>query len=99
MSLGKENTLSEAENKAFFISIEKILERISHCLKWGKCEILDASGITLVVDKAIYEDAFKYLKETLPTDKDRFTPKGTEQFNFYIDYLIGRLPYYENLQL
>ena len=99
LSLGKENTLSEAENKAFFISIEKILERISHCLKWGKCEILDASGITLVVDKAIYEDAFKYLKETLPTDKDRFTPKGTEQFNFYIDYLIGRLPYYENLQL
>ena len=95
--LGKEKALSDLENEAFFISIEKILERISHCLKWGKCEILDAPGISLVANKESYKAALEYLREILPKDKDRITQRGTEQFNFYIDYSIGRLSYYENL--
>ena len=75
-----------------------VLERISHCLKWGKCEILDAPGITLAVNQEFYEIAFEYLREILPEDKDRFTQIGTEQFNFYIDYLIERLPYYDHIR-
>ncbi|MEO0349770.1 MAG: CHAT domain-containing protein [Cyanobacteria bacterium P01_A01_bin.15] len=95
--LGKEKALSDLENEAFSISIEKILERVSHCLKWGKCEILDAPGITLIVSKDIYKAALEYLREILPKDKDRITQRGAEQFNFYIDYSIERLSYYENL--
>ncbi|MBW4472564.1 MAG: hypothetical protein KME27_23345 [Lyngbya sp. HA4199-MV5] len=76
----------------FYFSIEQLLERISHCLIWGRYSILDSFDIPLIFDQRTHEFAFSFFQETiipshLPTEVRK-------QIHDYVNYLVKRLPLY-----
>jgi hypothetical protein len=75
----------------FYFSIEQFLERVSHCLSWGRYDMLDSSDIPLVFDVPVYEKAFYFVKKMLPC---RLPDENKKQLEDYLDYLIQRLTYY-----
>lgn len=79
----------------FCFSIYQFLEQISHCLKWGRYDILDSPDIPLVFDYHVYESAFMLIKETLNKDlPTRFSNTSKKLVNECIEYLISQLPFY-----
>lgn len=87
-----QETASEDEIDNFYFSIEQLLERISHCLAWGRYSVLDSFDIPLIFDPKIHEFAFSFFKDTiipphLPTEVRK-------QLEDHINYLIRRLPLY-----
>lgn len=90
------HNLSAKKVKALYFTVEQILERLSHCLTWGRKNILDDSVSRLRIDDEIYISAFKYLGTIVP---DRFHPDAVNQLQGYIDYLIKRLPEYEKFDV
>jgi hypothetical protein len=88
--------LSDEDVGYFCFSICQFLEQISHCLRWGRYEILDSPGIPLALDFSVYEKAFSLIKECIENDlPKRFGQVGKGLAGEYIDYLIGRLHTYE----
>ncbi len=88
--------LSDEDIGRFCFSIYQFLEQISHCLKWGKYEILDSPGIPLVIDRSVYEKAFYLIRERIKNDlPKRFSEVGRRLVIEYIDYLVSRLHTYE----
>ncbi|MBW4461714.1 MAG: toll/interleukin-1 receptor domain-containing protein [Nodosilinea sp. WJT8-NPBG4] len=89
-------SLSDEDIGYFCFSIYQFLEQITHCLKWGKYEILDSPGIPLVLDCSVYEKAFSLIKECIENDlPKRFSQVGKRLAIEYIDYLLGCLKTYE----
>jgi hypothetical protein len=85
------STASPRHIDNFYFSIEQFLERVSHCLSWGRYDILDSSDIPLVFDVHVYETAFNFVKRMLPR---RLNDETKQQVEDYLNYLIQRLPYY-----
>lgn len=87
-----QKTASEDEIDDFYFSIQQFLERIGHCLTWGRYSVLDSFDILLVFDPKIYESSFSFFKQTiipshLPTEVRK-------QLEDHVNYLIRRLPLY-----
>lgn len=80
----------------FCYSINQFIEQVSHCLKWGRYEILDSPGIPLMLDYRVYEKAFCLIKEFVENNLPlRFGQAGKRLTGEYIDYLISQLSVYE----
>jgi hypothetical protein len=84
-------TASQKQVDDFYFSIEQFLEQVSHCLSWGRYNVLDSPDIPLIFDISAYEIAFSYIKKMLP---HHLSDESIEQLEDYIDYLIHRLIYY-----
>jgi len=83
---------SKDEIDDFYFSIEQFLERVGHCLIWGRYSILDSFDIVLIFNPTLYETAFSFFKETvMPAHLHTEVKKQLED---YINYLISRLPLY-----
>lgn len=90
------HNLNDEDVGYFCFSIYQFLEQISHCLRWGRYEILDSPDIPLVLDHSVYEKAFFLIKECIENDlPKRFGQIGKGLVGEYIDYLISRLHTYE----
>lgn len=89
---------SDSDKISYFcFSIYQFLEQIAHCLKWGRKNILDDPGIPLVFDYSVYQEAFSLIKKMINENSpSRFDTVDRKRANEYIDYLIERLPFYEN---
>ncbi|WP_155523609.1 hypothetical protein [Nodosilinea nodulosa] len=80
----------------FCFSIYQFLEQISHCLKWGRHDILDSPEIPLVFDHRVYAAAFSLIKDAIDRDMSgRFDAASRKLASDCIDYLISQLPFYE----
>ncbi|MBE9111622.1 toll/interleukin-1 receptor domain-containing protein [Nodosilinea sp. LEGE 07298] len=91
--------LSDEDVGYFCFSIYQFLEQISHCLRWGRYDILDSPGIPLVLDRSVYEKAFSLIKECIENDlPKRFNQAGKRLAVEYIDYLMGSLKTYETYE-
>lgn len=66
------STASPDQIDDFYFSIEQFLEQVSHCLSWGRYNILDSPEIPLVFDIHTYEVAFNLIKEMLLLMLKRF---------------------------
>lgn len=75
----------------FCFSLYQFLEQISHCLIWGRNNILDCPEIPLIFNDSIYKDAFLFIKKHLP---DNLMTYEKELIHNYIDYVIEKLPSY-----
>ena len=75
----------------FYFSIQQFLEQVSHCLSWGRPDILDSPEIPLVFNFRVYEIAFNHITEMLPSSLSK---EIIEQIEDYLAYIIRRLPYY-----
>lgn len=84
-------TASPRRLEAFRFSIEQLLERLSHCLTWGRTNILDDPNTPIVFEGEVYATTFQYLKGLIP---DHLPKDGIENLQEYIDYLIQKLPSY-----
>ncbi|MEM7578314.1 MAG: hypothetical protein AAF316_00420 [Cyanobacteria bacterium P01_A01_bin.80] len=82
------NSFSEDDIDDFYWELEKYLERISHCLTWGKYEIIDEPDmLTLPVDA--YNQAFRFIRdERIPQSMSQ---EVAVQLKDCIDYLMKRL--------
>ncbi|MBE9140318.1 hypothetical protein IQ254_24490 [Nodosilinea sp. LEGE 07088] len=90
------NSVDAKKVSYFCFSIYQFLEQISHCLKWGRHDILDSPDIPLVFDYQVYETAFSLIKETIDKNlNERFDQASRKLANECIDYLISQLPFYE----
>jgi DNA repair exonuclease SbcCD ATPase subunit len=91
-----QNTASQQEIEDFYFSIEQFLEQISHCLLWGRANVLDAPGIPLVFKEiGLYAAAFSFIKERVKErPPSRIPRESLPQLEEYLDYLIQRLPDY-----
>ncbi len=76
----------------FYFSIEQLLERISHCLIWGRYSILDSFDIPLIFDQRTHEIAFSFFQETIIPS--RLPTEVRKQIHDYVNYLVKRLPLY-----
>lgn len=85
------STASPEQIDDFYFSLEQFLEQVSHCLSWGRYNILDSPEIPLAFDIHVYKLAFSFIKEMLPS---HLSEDITEQIKDYIVYIIKRLPYY-----
>ncbi|MBE9180431.1 toll/interleukin-1 receptor domain-containing protein [Oculatella sp. LEGE 06141] len=81
------------EKENFHLLIEKLLERISHCLTWGRTTILDSLELPLVFndDIDVYETALNCI---IPESPRRLSNEGIKQLEEVITYLIRKLPHY-----
>jgi len=69
----------------YYFSIKQFLEQISHCLIWGRYDILDEPEIPLVFENKVYETAFRKIKKRLP---EYLNEDSKEQLINCIDYLV-----------
>ena len=96
-------TIKEATSpkqiKAFYLSIEQFLERLAHCLIWGRTDSLKTTKTPVVLDDKVYETAFNYLRKTLSESDDDLPEEGIEQLNEYIDCLLRNFPHYRHISL
>ena len=79
---------------AFQLSIDLFLERLGHCLTWGRNNSLDSSVILMILEEKVYTSAFEKLKTEIPA---HLPENGISQLLEYTDYLIQRLPSYERI--
>ncbi len=86
------NTASGEDIEHFYFSINQFLETLSHCLKWGRSNILENPEIPLVFNVYLYEAAFRSLEKLLPQN---LPASGVEQFKTYVNYLLYKLPTYQ----
>lgn len=86
-------TFSQQQIKDFSFSIEQFIERLSHCLKWGRYNVLDMPSTPIVIDDQFYETAFNYLKTVIP---NHLPANGIKQLEDYIDYLLKNLSSYQH---
>ncbi|UBF28526.1 hypothetical protein K9N68_11985 [Kovacikia minuta CCNUW1] len=91
-SIEIQETASEDEIEDFYFSVEQFLERISHCLTWGRYSMLDSFDIPLIFDAKIYETAFSFFRETIIPP--HLLTEVRKQLEDHVDYLIKRLPLY-----
>jgi len=89
-------TISPRRLEAFYFSLGQFLERLSHCLTWGRANSLTDPVTPVVVDDEVYATAFEHLKTLIP---DRFSNDGIEQLKEYIDGLVQNLPTYRHLSI
>jgi hypothetical protein len=83
----------------FCYSLYQFLEQISHCLKWGRYDILDSPEIPLVLDFHVYEKAFYLIKENIDESLPlRFSQVGKRLMREYMDYAISQFSTYEYKQ-
>jgi DNA-directed RNA polymerase specialized sigma24 family protein len=87
-------TTSPRRLEAFYFSLEQFLERLGHCLTWGRTNSLEKPVTPVVLDDAVYVTAFEQLKTLIP---DHLPDDGIEQLKEYIDYLVKRLPNYSHV--
>jgi hypothetical protein len=96
-------TIKEAASpkqiKAFYFSIKQFLERLSHCLIWGRTDSLKTTKTPVVLDDKVYETAFNYLRKTISESDDDLPEEGIEQLNEYIDCLLRNFPQYQHISL
>lgn len=83
-----QEVLSPSKIDDFQWGINKYLKRISHCLEWGRNNLLDEPTGLDVFPPEVYESAFLYVKERIPP---RLQSEVIEQLSDCIDYLIERL--------
>lgn len=91
------NHPSSEEAEIFFKTLKKFIDRIIHCLTWGRANVLDARTVTLNLDWRIYELALKYIKNQAWQDTKRSSSISKEAFSqleTYINRLIHQLKYY-----
>jgi Effector-associated domain 10 len=88
--------LSPRRLEAFYFSLEKFVERLTHCLTWGRTSGLDNPVTALVLDEIVYTTAFENLKTMIP---DHLPDDGIDQLKEYIDYLIKSLPSYRHISI
>lgn len=79
------------QTEEFYFSIEQFLERVSHCLSWGRYQVLDVYDIPLIFQPCVYEAAFEFIKRLAPP---YLSAESKKQIEDYINYLILRLPLY-----
>ncbi len=84
------NTISSELIDDFYWGIYQYLERISHCLSWGRKNILDEPHELQVLPVNAYKVAFNYVKTRIP---ERLSNEAKAQFREYINYLIERLDF------
>lgn len=72
----------------FYWEIEKYLERISHCLTWGKYDMLDEPDLQTLPIYA-YKKAFNYIKDNRIATS--LSKNAQLQLKDCIEYLIQRL--------
>ncbi len=82
--------------RIFYLSITQFIERLIHCLKWGKNDILETPEMPVVLEKKLYEVAFEKLKTIQP---EQLPKEGIKQLENYINYLLESLPTYQHLSL
>jgi len=97
LSTHPQNGLTEKQVGDFYLTLEQFLERLSHCLEWGRYTTLDTPNTPKILDDEIYLIAFSYLKETMIPD--HLPQEGVEQLNEYVDYLVKRLPTYRRVAM
>lgn len=90
------NNASPRRLEAFYFTIEQFLERLSHCLIWGRSNNLDNPSTPIVLSDEVYITTFEHLKNSIPA---HLPTNGVEQLKEYIDYLIARLPEYRHLAI
>ena len=91
-------TISSKEVEAFYFTVELLLERLSHCLTWGRAKSLKTAKVPVILDDSVYETAFKYLLDLALNDDD-LPDEGVDQLREYVDYLIQNLPKYRHTSL
>jgi hypothetical protein len=89
-------TISPRRLEAFYLSLEQFLERLGHCLTWGRSNSLDNPVTPVVLDNEVYTAAFEQLKVLIP---DHLSDNGVEQLQEYIDYLVKSLPSYKHISI
>lgn len=89
-------SISALRVEAFQFSIEQFLERLSHCLTWGRTNILDNPTTPLVLDDEIYAVVFENFRSLIP---DHLPSEGINQLQEYIDYLIQNLSNYSHITI
>jgi hypothetical protein len=88
--------VSPQQLEAFYFSLEQFLERLGHCLIWGRINNLDKPVTPVVLDDNVYFAAFENLKTLIPS----YLPDdGIDQLKEYIDYLIKKLPSYRHISI
>jgi hypothetical protein len=92
-----QNGLTEKQVGDFYFTLEQFLERLSHCLQWGRFTTLDAPNTPKVLDNDLYLTAFHYLRDVIIPE--HLPQEGVEQLNEYIDYLLKRLPTYRRIHM
>ncbi len=80
--------------EAFYFSLEQFLERLEHCLTWGRTNSLEKPVTPVVLDDEVYVTAFEQLKTLIP---DHLPDDGIDQLKEYIDYLVKSLPNYSHV--
>lgn len=78
----------------FNFSLEQFLERISHCLTWGRYNILDELDIPIIFEKKVYVAAFRKIKKRLP---EHLNENAQKQLVSCVDYLIEVLERVEEI--
>lgn len=78
----------------FCFSLNQFLERIAHCLRWGRANILDSTDIPLELNSQVYIRALELIRreEKLPS---YVSEEAISQLDEYINHLIGTLSSYE----
>ncbi|WP_346291539.1 hypothetical protein [Sphaerothrix gracilis] len=89
-------TASSRQVEAFYFSIDQFLERLSHCLTWGRNNILLNPTTPIVLADELYIAAFEELKSFIP---GHLPNSGISQLREHIDYLIERLPNYQHVSI
>ncbi len=82
--------------RIFYLSITQFIERLIHCLKWGRNDILETPEMPVVLEKKLYEVAFEKLKTIQP---EQLPKEGIKQLENYINYLLESLSTYQHLSL
>lgn len=99
-ALSKHPTLKQATSpksvEAFYFSLEQFLERLSHCLIWGRQNSLEFPTTPVVLNDQVYATAFEYLMEMLP---EELSDGGVEQLQEYVDYLVKSLTNYRHISI
>lgn len=89
-------SISQRRLEAFYFSIEQFLERLNHCLTWGRTNSLTNPVTPVVLDDEVYVVAFEHLKSLIP---NHLPDDGIEQLKEYIDYLVQNLPNYRHISI
>lgn len=89
-----QSQISREKISRFCFSLNQFLERISHCLRWGRANILDSTDIPLELNSQVYIRALKLIRreEKLPS---YVSEEAVSQLDEYINHLIGTLSSYE----
>lgn len=88
-----QGTLSPQKLEAFNFSIEQFIEQLSHCLIWGRTNILEYQNTTKVLENEAYSTAFEHLKTLIP---HHLPENGIENLQEYIDFLVQKIPSYQH---